>query len=67
MKIWEVKSDLNGFETLQLVNFEEDYQKYFETKFNQTDSLINIWKDVYVETIEDGLKVTVPIFGVELV
>ncbi|WP_028399079.1 imm11 family protein [Ectobacillus panaciterrae] len=52
MKIWELKSDFNGYESIQLVNFDEDFDRYFDTRFPNPLPLLSNWEDVYVKTIE---------------
>jgi hypothetical protein len=55
LKIWQLKSNLDGFETLQLVNADQDYDKYFKEKIYTNFLLINKWERVYVHT-QDGEK-----------
>lgn len=63
MKIWELKASLDErFETIQLVNFDQDYEKYFKEKFNSIIPLAGIWKDVKVYTLEEGESSDCPQF-----
>ena len=55
LKIWQLKSNFDGFETLQLVNADQDYDKYFKEKIYTNFPLINEWESVYVHT-QDGEK-----------
>ncbi|MBA4494011.1 imm11 family protein [Paenactinomyces guangxiensis] len=63
MKIWELKASLDErFETLQLVNFDKDYEQYFKDKFNTTNPLLEIWGDVKVFTLDEGESSDCPYF-----
>lgn len=55
MKIWQLKSKFDGFETLQLVDTDQDYDKYFKEKIYSNSPLINEWVNVKVYT-QDGEK-----------
>lgn len=55
MKIWELKASLDErYATIQLVNFNRDYEKYFKEKFNSITPLAGVWEDVKVYTLEEG-------------
>ncbi|AUS09236.1 hypothetical protein C1X05_10660 [Laceyella sacchari] len=63
MKIWELKASLDErFETLQLVNFDQAYEKYFKERFHSITPLADVWEDVKVFTLEDGEPSDCPIF-----
>jgi hypothetical protein len=49
------------FEELHLVNFDDDYDKYFDN-INEPIPIANIWEDVKVYTLNEGLKSDFPHF-----
>ncbi|PMB01740.1 hypothetical protein CEN49_27060, partial [Fischerella thermalis CCMEE 5273] len=62
MKVWLLQSDLDKeFEELHLVNFDDDYDKYFNN-INEPIPIANIWEDVKVYTLNEGLKSDFPHF-----
>lgn len=62
MKIWQIKPLSGEYESLQLVNFEEDYVKYFEKKFIDKFKLEHLWGDIKVYVIEEGKESDCPYF-----
>ncbi|MFB0844493.1 imm11 family protein [Paenibacillus oleatilyticus] len=53
MRIWKIESDVKGYNSLQLVNFEDDQERYFG-KFESSTPLQKSWGEVQVYTIEEG-------------
>ncbi|WP_218924536.1 hypothetical protein [Bacillus cereus] len=47
MKIWQLKSSTDDYETFQLLNYEED-KKYFKTSVNSMVSLSDSWKPKFI-------------------
>ncbi|MGA5663392.1 hypothetical protein ACPCZR_28565 [Bacillus bombysepticus] len=47
MKIWQLKSSTDDYETFQLLNYEED-KKYFKTSFNSMMSLSDSWTPKFI-------------------
>ncbi|MGG5757918.1 imm11 family protein [Bacillus toyonensis] len=70
MKIWELKSSTNDYQTFQLLNYEED-KKYFKNDFNSTVSLLDSWTAKFIEIIDEGYQSDCPIFwgksGVQII
>lgn len=50
MKIWELKSSSNNYESFQLLNYKKD-KKYFEGKFNSTTILLDSWGEIFIKCI----------------
>ncbi|MGX9708844.1 hypothetical protein [Laceyella tengchongensis] len=64
MKIWQLQSLLNeDFQSLQLVHFEQDYNKYFDKRFFEVEPMFEFWQPVEVYSIEGKGKVIVRHFG----
>ncbi|MDO3677896.1 imm11 family protein [Paenibacillus ehimensis] len=53
MRIWKIESDIKGYNSLQLVNFEDDQERFFG-KFESSTPLQESWGEVQVYTIEEG-------------
>ncbi|MDC2864218.1 hypothetical protein PLX19_06230 [Bacillus sp. BP-3] len=53
MKIWELRSSFDDYESFQLLNYQED-KKYFKGKFNSTTVLLDSWGEIFIECIEEG-------------
>ncbi|MED1092697.1 imm11 family protein [Bacillus paramycoides] len=70
MKIWQLKSSTNDYQTFQLSNYEED-KKYFKNAFNSTISLSDSWVAKFIEIIDEGDQSDCPIFwgksGVQII
>jgi hypothetical protein len=63
VKIWELKASLDErFETIQLVNFDQDYEKYFKERFNSITPLEDVWEEVKIYTLEEGESSDCPKF-----
>ncbi|SMP32715.1 hypothetical protein SAMN06265361_10932 [Laceyella tengchongensis] len=57
MKIWQLQSLLNeDFQSLQLVHFEQDYNKYFDKRFFEVEPMFEFWQPVEVYIIEEGKR-----------
>lgn len=70
MKIWQLKSSTDDYQTFQLLNYEED-KKYFKTSFNSTVSLSDSWTSKFIEITDEGYPSDSPIFwgksGVQII
>ncbi|MED2840294.1 hypothetical protein P4255_22825 [Bacillus wiedmannii] len=70
MKIWQLKSSTDDYETFQLLNYEED-KKYFKTSFNSMVSLSDSWTPQFIEVTDEGKSSDSPIFwgksGVQII
>ncbi|MEX0379687.1 DUF1629 domain-containing protein, partial [Bacillus sp. S4] len=70
MKIWQLKSSTDDYETFQLLNYEED-KKYFKTSFNSMVSLSDSWTPKFIEVTDEGKLSDSPIFwgksGVQII
>ena len=70
MKIWQLKSSTDDYETFQLLNYEED-KKYFKTSFNSMVSLSDSWTPKFIEVKDEGKLSDSPIFwgksGVQII
>ena len=70
MKIWQLKSSIDDYETFQLLNYEED-KKYFKTSFNSMVSLSDSWTPKFIEVKDEGKLSDSPIFlgksGVQII
>ena len=53
MKIWQLKSSTDDYETFQLLNYEED-KKYFKTSFHSTVSFSDSWTPKFIEVTDEG-------------
>ncbi|WP_242309238.1 imm11 family protein [Bacillus cereus group sp. BfR-BA-01331] len=65
MKIWELKSGLDNYESFQLLNFKED-KNFFEGKFNSIIKLVDSWRKLPVECLEEGKASDFPHFWGEI-
>ncbi|PHA68694.1 imm11 family protein [Bacillus toyonensis] len=61
MKIWELKSSSDNYESFQLLNYKKD-KKYFEGKFNSTTILLDSWGEIFIESLEEGKHSDFPHF-----
>ncbi|EKS8378253.1 imm11 family protein [Bacillus cereus group sp. MYBK65-1] len=70
MKIWQLKSSTDDYESFQLLNYEED-KKYFKTSFNSMVSLSDSWTPKFIEVKDEGKLSDSPIFwgksGVQII
>ncbi|PEQ07930.1 imm11 family protein, partial [Bacillus toyonensis] len=70
MKIWQLKSSTDDYETFQLLNYEED-KKYFKTSFHSTVSFSDSWTPKFIEVTDEGKSSDYPIFwgksGVQII
>jgi hypothetical protein len=60
MKVWKLEGALDGFEEIQLADFEKDYDKYFDEQFYKTTSIAEIWSNAKVVTLNEGKKSDCP-------
>ncbi|PFQ77230.1 hypothetical protein COC60_27240 [Bacillus thuringiensis] len=65
MKIWELRSSSDNYESFQLLNYKED-KKFFEEKFNSTIKLIDSWRKLPIECLEGGKTTDFPHFWGEI-
>jgi hypothetical protein len=61
-----LKSAFHGFETLQLVDFDHDYPKYFDELFNQKTSLAGQWGEIKVYTSDEEPDFNLSGFGIRM-
>ncbi|KEK20309.1 hypothetical protein BAMA_17905 [Bacillus manliponensis] len=70
MKIWQLKSSTDDYQTFQLLNYEED-KGYFKNTFNSTVSLSGSWTPKFIEITDEGYQSDCPIFwgksGVQII
>ncbi len=70
MKIWQLKSSTDDYETFQLLDYEEG-KKYFKTSFNSVVSLSDSWMPKFIEVTDEGKSSDSPIFwgksGVQII
>ncbi|MGG2092824.1 hypothetical protein AB1283_08940 [Bacillus sp. S13(2024)] len=62
MKIWELRGSVDNYESFQLLNFDQDYEKYFERKFDLVEKLSNLWGEILIECVEEGNQSECPHF-----
>ncbi|MDR6224760.1 imm11 family protein [Desmospora profundinema] len=62
MRVWLLQSQLDaGFEDLQLVNFDDDHDKYFDN-INEPIPIADKWGNVEVYTLTEGYQSDFPHF-----
>jgi hypothetical protein len=62
MRIWKLESKLDaGFESVHTVNFDDFYDKYFDS-INQPTPISDVWDNVEVYTPTEGYKSDFPHF-----
>ncbi|WAI14288.1 imm11 family protein [Bacillus cereus] len=66
MKIWELKSSFDDYESFQLLNLEEDSKKYFEGKIDSAAKASNSWGEIRIKCVEEGKKSDFPHFWGEV-
>ena len=49
MKIWELKSSFDDYESFQLLNLEEDSKKYFEGKIDSAVKASDSWGEIRIK------------------
>ncbi|MED1564519.1 imm11 family protein [Bacillus paramycoides] len=54
MKIWELKSSFDDYESFQLLNLEEDSKKYFEGKIDSAVKVSASWGEIRINCVEAG-------------
>ncbi|WP_018768263.1 imm11 family protein [Bacillus sp. 105MF] len=52
MKIWELKSSFDDYESFQLLNFDEDHKKYIDGKVDSITRLADLWGNILIECVE---------------
>ncbi|CAI8805992.1 imm11 family protein [Bacillus pseudomycoides] len=62
MKIWELRGSVNDYESFQLLNFDQDHEKYFDGKFDLAKRLSHSWGDILIECVEEGKQSDCPHF-----
>ena len=67
MKIWELKSSFDDYESFQLLNLEEDSKKYFEGKIDSAAKASNSWGEIRIKCVEEGNQSDLPHFWEKLV
>ncbi len=60
MKIWQLKSSTDDYETFQLLDYEED-KKYFKTSFNSV-VVSDSWMPKFIEVTDKGRSRQFPYF-----
>ncbi|MGE6400327.1 imm11 family protein [Bacillus cereus] len=66
MKIWELKSELDNYESYQLLNLNTDYTRYFEGKVDSAVEMSDSWGELFVECVEGDKQSDCPMFWGEL-
>ncbi|MGG2134689.1 DUF1629 domain-containing protein [Bacillus sp. S2(2024)] len=61
MKIWELKSSTDDYQSFHLLNYKED-NKYFKKQFNSKGKLSNSWTDIFIKLEDKGTRSDCPIF-----
>lgn len=56
MKIWELKSSFDDYESFQLLNLEEDSKKYFEGKIDSAVKASDSWGEVGTPMVSGKAK-----------
>lgn len=67
MKIWELKSELDNYESYQLLNLNTDYTRYFEGKVDSAVEMSDSWGELFVECVEGDKQSDCPMFWGNLV
>ncbi|MED0982759.1 hypothetical protein P4T48_25515 [Bacillus paramycoides] len=66
MKIWELKSSFDDYESFQLLNLEEDSKKYFEGKIDSAVKVSDSWGEIRINCVEEGNHSDFPHFWGEV-
>lgn len=66
MKIWELKSSFDDYESFQLLNLEENSKKYFEGKIDSAAKASNSWGEIRIKCVEEGKQSDFPHFWGEV-
>ncbi|MDM5190331.1 hypothetical protein QUF99_24205 [Bacillus sp. DX4.1] len=66
MKIWELKSSFDDYESFQLLNLEEDSKKYFEGKIDSAVKASDLWGEIRIKCVEEGHHSDFPHFWGEI-
>ncbi|PGN40666.1 hypothetical protein CN962_28765 [Bacillus cereus] len=66
MKIWELKSSFDDYESFQLLNLEEDSKKYFEGKIDSAVKASDSWGEIRIKCVEEGNQSDLPHFWGEV-
>ncbi|MGG0238073.1 imm11 family protein [Bacillus rhizoplanae] len=62
MKIYELRSSVDNYESFQLLNFDQDHEKYFDGEFDLAEKLSNSWGEILIECVEEGNQSDCPHF-----
>ncbi|MBJ8092150.1 imm11 family protein [Bacillus cereus] len=52
MKIWQLKSLFDNYQSFQLLNLKEDRKKYFDGKIDLAIKLSDSWGGIFIECVE---------------
>ncbi|MGN4873910.1 hypothetical protein ACTFSO_19190 [Bacillus cereus group sp. MYBK120-1] len=67
MKIWQLKSLFDNYQSFQLLNLKEDRKKYFDGKIDLAIKLSDSWGGgIFIECVEGDKKSDCPMFWGEL-
>ena len=66
MKIWELKSSFDDYESFQLLNLEGDSKKYFEGKIDSAAKASDSWGEIRIKCVEEGNQSDLPHFWGEV-
>ena len=66
MKIWELKSSFDDYESFQLLNLEGDSKKYFEGKIDSAAKASDSWGEIRIKCVEEGNQSDSPHFWGEV-
>ncbi|MFT4407657.1 imm11 family protein [Bacillus cereus] len=66
MKIWQLKSLFDNYQSFQLLNLKEDRKKYFDGKIDLAIKLSDSWGKIFIECVEGDKKSDCPMFWGEL-
>ncbi|WIL44966.1 hypothetical protein QP042_01015 (plasmid) [Bacillus bombysepticus] len=66
MKIWQLKSLFDNYQSFQLLNLKEDRKKYFDGKIDLAIKLSDSWGEIFIECVEGDKKSDCPMFWGEL-
>ncbi|PGB84092.1 hypothetical protein COM03_06260 [Bacillus wiedmannii] len=66
MKIWELKSSFDDYQSFQLLSLEEDSKKYFEGKIDSAVKASHSWGEIRIKCVEEGNQSDFPHFWGEV-
>ncbi|EJQ61490.1 hypothetical protein IG7_05440 [Bacillus cereus HuA2-4] len=66
MKIWELKSGLDNYESYQLLNLNTDYKRFFEGEIDSAVKMSDSWGEILVKYAEEGKYTDFPKFWGEV-